>query len=136
MVATSASVSSSSLPPSRSPLDPTPATSSARPGASQPFSTTPSPPSPTNPEPGQSSSPAPTEQPAKIVRSSVIGGTELTGLAYLKNEPKIFAKEDDEYPDWLWTLLDDGKQGAAGVDVACKLSWRMRTRGFQSSHTD
>ena len=120
MVATSSSPPSGSMPPSRNPPAPTPATSSAQPAASQPFSTSSSTQSTSDAEQVQSPPPEIAIQPAKIVRSSVIAGTELIGLAYLKAEPKIFAKEDDEYPDWLWTLLDDGKQDAAGVDVACK----------------
>ncbi|KIX01238.1 uncharacterized protein Z518_08963 [Rhinocladiella mackenziei CBS 650.93] len=45
------------------------------------------------------------KKPAKL-KSSVPGGVELKGLGYTKAQPRILAKEDDEYPDWLWTLLD------------------------------
>ena len=40
----------------------------------------------------------------------------------MKGKPDIVALEDHEYPDWLWTLLDDSAKkssDAGGVDVAC-----------------
>ena len=43
----------------------------------------------------------------------------LTGLNYLKGQPPVLALPDEEYPDWLWTLLkpkviaDDGPGGEA-----------------------
>lgn len=46
----------------------------------------------------------------------------MNGLNYFKNKPDVFAKEDAEYPDWLWDILGDaGKQDKAktgGVDVS------------------
>lgn len=52
-------------------------------------------------------------------KSSVAGGAELKGLGYTKAQPKIMALEDDEYPDWLWTLLDDKKMAPGEtVDVS------------------
>ena len=52
--------------------------------------------------------------------SSIPGGKELRGLGYTKSKPKVLAMEDDEYPAWLWTLLDDTRPGATGekVDLA------------------
>ena len=41
----------------------------------------------------------------------------LEGLSYLKNQEPVLAKPDEEYPDWLWTILspkvvaDDGPGG-------------------------
>lgn len=105
------------------------AISSATPGVSQPFST------PTNgiPEPPKWVNPgknaaatagnavaAPTHEP-----SSCVAGTPLTGLNYIKGKPDIVALEDHEYPDWLWTLLDDSTKKSSdtgGVDVACRFS--------------
>jgi len=29
----------------------------------------------------------------------------LTGLNYLKGQPPVLARPDDEYPSWLWTIL-------------------------------
>jgi large subunit ribosomal protein L54 len=58
---------------------------------------------------------------------SIPGGTPLYGLGYLKSKPTVLAKEDDEYPDWLWTLLDPApgtvsKDGKSAADLAGKLS--------------
>lgn len=57
-------------------------------------------------------------KPRKL-QSSVAAGYELRGLGYTKAKPLIKAKEDHEYPDWLWTLLDDsGKLGETKVDLS------------------
>ncbi|KAL8768549.1 MAG: hypothetical protein Q9209_005234 [Squamulea sp. 1 TL-2023] len=75
--------------------------------AAQPFSTpfTPSPypsNSPTHPpKPKSPSSPLPT--------SSLKAGTPLKGLAFEKNKEPPVAREDGEYPEWLWGLLNTGK---------------------------
>jgi large subunit ribosomal protein L54 len=67
---------------------------------------------------------------------SIPGGTPLYGLGYLKGKPTILAKEDDEYPDWLWTLLDaetgaKTSDGKSSDDVAGKqFSPAMRMRLF------
>jgi len=43
----------------------------------------------------------------------------LAGVNYLKNQPPVLALPDDEYPPWLWKLLepkelpDDGPGGIA-----------------------
>ncbi len=51
---------------------------------------------------------------APTVISSVPAGTPLKGLNYLKNRSDPIAMEDHEYPDWLWSVLNDGgKKGAA-----------------------
>jgi len=44
----------------------------------------------------------------------------LKGLGYTKAKPHVLAMEDDEYPEWLWTLLDSNRLGAVGekVDLA------------------
>lgn len=92
-----------------------PTQSSSKPGISQPLSEphTPSTSSATAP-PGKE-----TKGPAKV-KSSVPGGQELRGLGYTKAHSRILAKEDDEYPDWLWTLLDQNKHaaGEAKVDLS------------------
>ncbi|KAK2741767.1 hypothetical protein FQN57_005511 [Myotisia sp. PD_48] len=50
--------------------------------------------------------------------SSVPGGTALRGLNYFKNKVDPIALEDHEYPDWLWTLLDQPtKNVKLGGDV-------------------
>jgi large subunit ribosomal protein L54 len=54
--------------------------------------------------------------------SSCAAGTRINGLNYFKNKPEVFAKEDHEYPDWLWDLLGDASKEAkatkGGVDPA------------------
>ena len=43
----------------------------------------------------------------------------LEGLAYLKDQPPVLALPDEEYPPWLWDVLqpkvwpDDGPGGKA-----------------------
>jgi hypothetical protein len=53
------------------------------------------------------------------VRSSVAGGAVLQGLGYTKAKPQIIAKEDEEYPEWLWGILNEdaavGGEGAIGM---------------------
>ena len=105
--------------PPRSTSSPNPpdATSSQNPAGPQPFST---------PHFAPASVTKANKPPKKApkVLSRIPGGTELRGLGYIKAQPTILAKEDDEYPPWLWTLLDQPKQGEAEApkaDVAGKL---------------
>lgn len=44
--------------------------------------------------------------------SSVPAGTVLKGINIFKNGSDPIAKLDEEYPDWLWDLLDVEKQDA------------------------
>lgn len=87
------------------------AISSATPGISQPFST-----------PEGVHTDAKPAAPSKAVErppSSCIAGTKMNGLNYFKNKPDVFAKEDSEYPDWLWDLLGDSskqEKKSGGVD--------------------
>ncbi|KAF8896825.1 mitochondrial ribosomal protein L37-domain-containing protein [Mucidula mucida] len=61
----------------------------------------------------------PKAKPAAFVapKSSCAADTILEGLNYLKDQPPILAKPDEEYPDWLWTVMenkvlpDDGPGG-------------------------
>jgi large subunit ribosomal protein L54 len=67
--------------------------------------------------------PTPEIRKPKKLKSSVAAGQELKGLGYTKAKPVIKAMEDHEYPDWLWTLLDESsKTGEASVDLAGKRS--------------
>ncbi|PVU99532.1 hypothetical protein BB559_000020 [Furculomyces boomerangus] len=43
------------------------------------------------------------------VKSYVSKGVALKGINYKLNEDEILAKDDVEYPEWLWTLLDQPK---------------------------
>ncbi|KAI4259718.1 MAG: hypothetical protein L6R42_004444 [Xanthoria sp. 1 TBL-2021] len=93
---------------------PPPATSTS---AAQPFSTpfTPSPypsTSPTHPQKHPSSAKSTAQQ--QPVQSSLKAGTLLKGLAFEKNKEPPVAREDAEYPDWLWGLL--GKGGVSGEE--------------------
>lgn len=60
------------------------------------------------------------------VQSSVPAGTVLKGLNFMKNSQDPIALEDEEYPDWLWGVLEkrvDGSSGAGkedeGGDLFC-----------------
>ncbi|KAL2814962.1 mitochondrial ribosomal protein L37-domain-containing protein [Aspergillus granulosus] len=90
------------------------AISSATPGVSQPLS---------NPEPSKAAK--------KVERppSSCEAGKRLLGLNYFKNKPDILAMEDEEYPEWLWTLLDNPNKEAkkGGVDPST-LNKKQRKR--------
>ena len=37
-------------------------------------------------------------------------GAPLRGLGYIKGQEAPLAREDDEYPSWLWGLLSTGKE--------------------------
>lgn len=56
---------------------------------------------------------------AGTARSSCAPNTALVGLNYLKDQPPVLALPDEEYPPWLWNLLDkselpdDGPGGKA-----------------------
>ncbi|RSH92235.1 hypothetical protein EHS25_008650 [Saitozyma podzolica] len=55
-----------------------------------------------------SSRPKATKRPV----SSVPAGTVLSGLSILKDQPDPVALPDDQYPAWLWTILDEPKASA------------------------
>ncbi|THU93893.1 hypothetical protein K435DRAFT_829379 [Dendrothele bispora CBS 962.96] len=54
---------------------------------------------------------------ATTPKSCCSADTVLEGLNYLKGQPPVLAKPDEEYPDWLWTVTkpkvipDDGPGG-------------------------
>ncbi|KAB8237076.1 hypothetical protein ETB97_006606 [Aspergillus alliaceus] len=98
------------------------AISSATPGVSQPLST---------PEEVHIDAPTkPTKAAAERPPSSCPAGTKLNGLNYFKNKPDVVALEDSEYPEWLWSLLDDAKKQSkseGGVDPST-LNKKQRKR--------
>ncbi|MCJ1302549.1 hypothetical protein MMC08_005353 [Hypocenomyce scalaris] len=49
-------------------------------------------------------------------KSSVKAGTVLRGLGYVKAKEGPVAKEDSEYPAWLWGLLVEAEKKAEGKD--------------------
>ncbi|KAJ9428909.1 mitochondrial ribosomal protein L37-domain-containing protein [Fusarium oxysporum] len=50
-------------------------------------------------------------------RSSCAPGTVLNGLNYTKGGQDPVAKNDDEYPEWLWSCLEVLKKGADSADA-------------------
>ncbi|KAJ7237315.1 mitochondrial ribosomal protein L37-domain-containing protein, partial [Mycena haematopus] len=42
-----------------------------------------------------------------IPQSSCRPDTVLTGVNYLKDQPPVLALPDEEYPSWLWTVLEE-----------------------------
>ncbi|KAF7585944.1 hypothetical protein BBP40_009839 [Aspergillus hancockii] len=99
------------------------AISSATPGLSQPLST---------PEEVHidASLKKPTKTAVERSPSSCPAGTKLNGLNYFKNKPDVLALEDSEYPEWLWSLLDDARKQSkseGGVDPST-LNKKQRKR--------
>ena len=86
------------------PESPPPATSTS---AAQPFST------PFTPSPSKTPGISPkdkSEHLKNVPKSSVPAGAPLRGLGYIKGQEAPLAREDDEYPGWLWGLLSTGKE--------------------------
>lgn len=53
----------------------------------------------------------PTPAPSKPKFTSIApAGTPLKGLNILKGQDNVVALADEEYPDWLWEVLDKGAQ--------------------------
>ena len=99
-------------PPFTAPSDPPPATSTS---AAQPFSTpfTPSPTKTPGIPPGSGSLGQ-----ESMVKSSVPVGTLLKGLSYMKGQEAPLAREDSEYPSWLWGLLGTGSKDVKADEEA------------------
>lgn len=59
---------------------------------------------------------------APLVKSSIPAGQPLKGLNFLKDRQDPVAKADDEYPAWLWTILDrqEKKAEKGAGDLFCK----------------
>ncbi|WVN89407.1 uncharacterized protein L203_104630 [Cryptococcus depauperatus CBS 7841] len=64
---------------------------------------------------------APKSKAGKIV-SSCPSGTTLTGLSILKDKPDPVALPDDQYPSWLWRILEDTGKEHKTEENAVKLS--------------
>jgi len=58
---------------------------------------------------------------APLVKSSIPAGQPLKGLNFLKDRQDPIAAPDDEYPAWLWTLLDrqEKKAEKGAGDLFC-----------------
>ncbi|KAI8940203.1 hypothetical protein NX059_003909 [Plenodomus lindquistii] len=107
-------ISSASPTPSRqanatSPHNPPTATSTS---SAQPFS------APLTPAPDPALKAQAAEQakkkPAVLVKSSIPAGQPLKGLNFLKNAQDPVALPDDEYPAWLWTILERQEKKVEG----------------------
>ncbi|KAK9322317.1 mitochondrial ribosomal protein L37-domain-containing protein [Lipomyces orientalis] len=63
--------------------------------------------------------------------SSTPAGTRLRGCNILKNGQDPEALPDNEYPDWLWELLDDDAQRKkleADPEKKARKEWRKKNR--------
>jgi large subunit ribosomal protein L54 len=59
-----------------------------------------------------------------LVKSSIPAGMPLKGLNFEKNKQDPVALPDDEYPEWLWTILmrqEKTAEGAGMGDLFCTL---------------
>ncbi|ODV88734.1 hypothetical protein CANCADRAFT_148366 [Tortispora caseinolytica NRRL Y-17796] len=69
----------------------------------------------------------------RIVRynSTIVQGTVMKGINLKKNGADPIAKPDNEYPDWLWTLLDPEAQKqrlAQDPEKMARKEWRAKNR--------
>ncbi|KIK56175.1 hypothetical protein GYMLUDRAFT_827251 [Collybiopsis luxurians FD-317 M1] len=91
-----------------------------------------------------SNSPTPTQKSkskaAPVITSSCAPDTIMAGLNYLKNQPPVLALPDEEYPPWLWTILqpkeleDDGPGGRKERMERRKANKeRIKERNFMST---
>ncbi|KIR68802.1 hypothetical protein I312_100099 [Cryptococcus bacillisporus CA1280] len=71
-----------------------------------------------------SSSPfaSPKTKSGRTVVSSCPAGTPLTNLSILKDKPDPVALPDDQYPAWLWTLLEDTSKAHKAQENAVHLT--------------
>ncbi|TKA68281.1 hypothetical protein B0A49_06113 [Cryomyces minteri] len=80
--------------------------------AAQPFST------PLTPSPEAAGvKPGKPATPPVIALSSVVAGTPLKGLNFMKNKQDPVALEDSEYPSWLWGILAQRKTGKGKTEA-------------------
>jgi large subunit ribosomal protein L54 len=52
-----------------------------------------------------------------LVKSSIAAGTPLKGLNFEKNKTDPVALPDEEYPEWLWTILSRQEKSSDGVGM-------------------
>ncbi|KAG5652130.1 hypothetical protein H0H81_006206 [Sphagnurus paluster] len=77
---------------------------------------------------------------ATLPQSSCAKDTVITGVNYLKGQPPVLARADEEYPEWLWTILqpkvwpEDGPGGKAErVRRRQENKQRIKDRNFMST---
>ncbi|KAJ9085293.1 hypothetical protein DSO57_1015497 [Entomophthora muscae] len=65
------------------------------------------------------------EEAAPRPTSSVPHGQVLKGINYLKTQTDPIAKADEEYPEWLWTLLEPKE---APTDILSRAYQRKKNK--------
>ncbi|KAF1832956.1 hypothetical protein BDW02DRAFT_404048 [Decorospora gaudefroyi] len=65
---------------------------------------------------------------APLVKSSVVAGTPLKGLNFLKEKADPVALPDDAYPEWLWTILSRQEKVAEGAGAGDLFSKSKKQR--------
>ncbi|KXN91472.1 hypothetical protein AN958_00734, partial [Leucoagaricus sp. SymC.cos] len=72
--------------------------------------------------------------------SSCLADTKLEGVNYLKGQAPVLALADDQYPEWLWTILhpkvhaDGGLGGKAErVKRRAENKQKIKDRNFMST---
>lgn len=87
--------------------------------AAQPFSAplTPAP----SPQTKKNAAAVAEKKAAPLIKSSVPVGTPLKGLNFLKDKSDPVAMADEEYPAWLWTILEkkEKKGDSDAGDLFC-----------------
>ena len=70
-------------------------------------------------------------------KSSCPADTVLVGLNYLKGQPPVLAKPDEEYPEWLWTILEpkvhDDPRKAQRAKRRIETKQRIKDENFMST---
>ncbi|KAH7408365.1 mitochondrial ribosomal protein L37-domain-containing protein [Phaeosphaeria sp. MPI-PUGE-AT-0046c] len=63
-----------------------------------------------------------------LVKSSIPAGTPLKGLNFEKNKQDPVALSDDEYPEWLWTILSRQEKSSEGAGMGDLFSKSKKQR--------
>ncbi|OAL07340.1 hypothetical protein IQ06DRAFT_322318 [Phaeosphaeriaceae sp. SRC1lsM3a] len=63
-----------------------------------------------------------------LVKSSIPAGTPLKGLNFEKNKQDPVALPDEEYPEWLWTILSRQEKASEGVGMGDLFSKSKKQR--------
>ena len=71
--------------------------------------------------------------------SSCPPGTVLSGLSVIKDQPDPIALPDDQYPSWLWTILDDANvklenDKKAGRADAGEVDFKLQKRKLRAQY--
>ena len=99
--------------------------------AAQPFSEplTPAPPAELKTQASQAAK----KKVTPLVKSSIAAGTPLKGLNFEKNKQDPVALHDDEYPEWLWTILTRQEKLAEGAGMGDLFCTFTRSPHLQKS---